>query len=149
MSLAVLAACTVCIYWKITLTSQFTWLDSPDLAYQVLPWMQESARQWQSGHFPLWDPHHWGGYPLVGQSQPGILFPLNWLLWSTPMLDGHLKLTWVNWYYALIHYFGCVFCYALCRDRSLSPTASVAAGVTFGLGGFVGNTAWPQMINGA
>ena len=34
-----LLAIIVGFYWKLTLTRQYTWLDDPDLAYQVLPWL--------------------------------------------------------------------------------------------------------------
>ena len=33
-----LAVLTVLFYWKLTLTRQFTFLSSPDLVHQVLPW---------------------------------------------------------------------------------------------------------------
>lgn len=148
-SLILLAVLTILVFWKITLTGQFTWADLPDFVNQVLPWLQEQARQWQSGEFPVWDSRHWAGYPFVGQTQPGVLFPLNWLLAWMPMENGQLKLTWLNWYFAAIHYLGAVAAYALCRQLRCSRPASILGGITFGLGGFVGNTGWPQMINGA
>jgi hypothetical protein len=149
VALAALAVCTTLIFWKITLTSQFTWADSQDFVHQVIPWLQEQARQWRSGAFPLWDSRHWGGYSFVGQTQPGVLFPVNWLLAWTPLRDGHLTLTSLNWYFAFIHYLGAASGYVLCRHTGCSRAASGLGGIAFGLSGFVGNTAWPQMINGA
>jgi len=29
-------------YWKLV-TKQYTWMDQPDIAYQVLPWYQAEA----------------------------------------------------------------------------------------------------------
>ena len=39
-------------HWKLVLTNQFTWLESPDLVNQVLPWFQFQAGEWHAGHFP-------------------------------------------------------------------------------------------------
>lgn len=137
------------IYWKLTLTSQYTWLNSGDFAYQVLPWYQFEAAQIQQGHIPLWDPHEWGGQPLIGQLQPGLQYPPNWLLFLMPLPDGYMSLTAMHWYFVLIHYLGALFCFFLCRDLKLSFAASILAGGAFALGGFFGATDWPQILNGA
>ena len=139
---------TILIFWKLALTSQFTWLNSPDQAYQVLPWLQEQARQLRTGHFPVWDRHHWGGYPFPGQSQPGVLFPLNWLLALIPLKDGQLQLQWLNAWFVLIHYPGTLAAWRLCRDRGCSQPASAMGAIFFGLGGWMAYNSWPQMVNG-
>ncbi len=139
---------TIAVFWKIALTSQYTWVNNPDIVNQVLPWMQEEATQFKHGHFPVWDTHQWDGQSLVGQDQPGVLFPLNWLLWSMRFRDGHIALKMANWYFVLIHYFAALFCYFLARDLGLSYFASFCAGASFGLSGFMGNVDWPQMLNG-
>lgn len=141
---------TVCVFWKMLLTDQYTWLNSPDFAYQVAPWLQFQAAQWHQGHpFPLWDPHHLAGQSLIGQMQPGVLYPLNWLLFLTPLSNGVLQQVWLHWYYAAIHMMAALFSYALCRDLGCSRTASVLGGAAFAFGGYVGSTGWPQMLNGA
>lgn len=147
--LAVLFLLTVAVYWKIALTDQFTWMDGPDTAWQVLPWMQEEVRQWQTGHFPIWEPHHWGGQSLIGRMEPGAAYPLNWLLALFPLENGHIRFAVMNWYFVAIHYMGAAFCYALCRDLKAGRAASILAAVSFALCGFVGNNNWPQMISGA
>jgi hypothetical protein len=139
---------TIGVYWKISLSAQYTWLNSPDLGQQVLPFFQEQASQWHRGQFPIWDPHHWGGQSLLGQDQPGVLFPLNWLLALAPLWHGHISLQFANWYFVLIHYFAALFCYLLARDLELSTFASLCAGASFGLSGYMGNVDWPQMLNG-
>ncbi len=63
-----LAVLTFFFYWKLTLTRQYTILDSPDLAFMVLPWFQAQAQAWHSGTFPLWDPYQWSGQPLLAQN---------------------------------------------------------------------------------
>src|SRR5438445_571232 len=77
---ALLVVLIVAFYWKLSLTNQFDWMWGPDLAQQVLPWYEDEARQMRAGVFPLWDPHAWGGQPLLAQGQPGGAYPVNWLL---------------------------------------------------------------------
>lgn len=145
----VLLLIVIAFFWKIVLTNQYSWIESPDLANQVVPWLNYEAQQFHMHRFPIWDPFLFGGQSLIGQGQPGLAYPLNWLLFALPLRDGHLNIDILNWYYLSIHYFAALFCYLLCRDLGRGRIASVLAGVAFGLGGYIGNTDWPQMINGA
>jgi hypothetical protein len=148
--LALLFLTIAAFYWKLTLTPQFTWTRGPDLAEQVLPWFQLQAAEWHAGRFPLWDPYVWCGQPLVGQAQPGAMYPLNWILFSLPFgSDGRLSEIALNWYYVVIHFMAAAFAYLFCRDLGRSQPASFAGGLIFALSGFLGNTDWPQMMNGA
>ena len=135
-------------FWKL-LTKQFTWLDSTDLANQVLPWMQFQAESWHNGEFPLWDPHGWGGQPLIGQLQPGGAYPPNWLMFMLPFKDGRIQQLWVNLFFILDHCLAALFCYSLCRDLKRSQQASLLGGAIFALSGIVGSLGWPQMLHGA
>jgi len=144
-----LAVIYIGFFWKLTLTRQFTWMDSPDIANQVMPWLQFQAGEWHKWHFPLWDPFEWGGQSLIGQAQPGVVYPLNWLLFLSPLRDGWLRQSVMHWYFVLIHYMGGLFCYLLCRDLKHSKAASLLAGTAFGVTGWMGATEWPQMLNGA
>ncbi|HMD49351.1 MAG TPA: hypothetical protein VKG79_09650, partial [Bryobacteraceae bacterium] len=137
-------------YWKLTLTDQFTWFgEEGDIAGQVLPWFQFEAREIQHSRIPLWDPHLWMGQPLLGQAQPGLAYPLNWLLFLMPRSAGLISVVALNWYFVVIHCMAIAFAYALCRDLGRSRAASLFAGCVFGLAGYMGSTDWPQMINGA
>src|SRR5437763_351077 len=144
-----LLAIFVCFFWKLLLTNQYTWLESPDTANQVLPWYQYQAGEWHQGRIPLWDPYLWGGQPLAGQAQPGALYPLNWLLFLAPLRNGWIRQSFLHWYFVLIHFQAGLFCYWLCRDLKRSRAASMVAALAFGLAGFVGTNNWPQMLNGA
>lgn len=139
----------VLFYWKLVLSHRYSWLESPDLAYQVLPWLQFQAREWHLGRFPLWDPTGWFGLPLFGQGQPGAAYPLNWLLFSLPLKGGFLRQDFLHWYFVLIHYFASLSAYALCRSLHRSRPASIIGACVYALGGYVANTDWPQMLNGA
>jgi membrane protein YfhO len=144
---AFLLALTIAVHWKLALTNQYTWLDGLDLTRQVLPWFQEEAAQIRHTRLPVYDMHHWGGQSLIGQDQPGVLFPLNWILFLLHQWQGRIALQFFNWYYVLIHYFAALFCYLLARDIGLSRFASIVAGLSFGCSGVLGNLTWPQMLN--
>ena len=144
-----LAVLVVAFYWKLTLSREFTFLASPDLAYQVLPWYEFQARAWHSGTFPLWDPYQWCGQPLLGQLQPGATFPLNWPLFWAPLHNGRLNINFVHWHFVLMHVLAALFLYAYCRELGRSRFASLLAGAGFSLVGYLGTTTWPQMMNGA
>jgi hypothetical protein len=146
---ALLFLIIACFFWRITLTYEFDWMWEPDLAQQVLPWLEEEARQFQNGDFPLWDPTTWSGQPMLAQAQPGAAYPLNWLLFLIPLDHGHINSVALQWYFVIIHYMAALFCYLLCRDLGLSRAASMAGGLVFALGGYIGTTRWPQMLNGA
>ena len=146
---ALLLVIVIGFFWKIVLTSQYSWLESPDLANQVVPWLNYEAQQFHAHHFPIWDPFLFGGQSLIGQGQPGLADPLNWILFSLPLHRGQISFDILNWYFLSIHYLAALFCYFLCRDLGRSVIGSVLAGLAFGLSGYVGTTDWPQMINGA
>jgi hypothetical protein len=137
---------TIAVYWKLTVSARYTWLESPDMAFQVRPWLDFEAREFHAGRFPLWDPYLWGGQSLIGQVQPGITNPLNWLLFLSPLREGHIPLNTLHWYWVMIHWLGAIFCYALCRDLGASFAASLLGGASFGLTGFLGHTDWPQVL---
>jgi hypothetical protein len=144
----ILFAATIAVFWKLTLTTQYTWMNNPDIGNQVLPWFMEQANQLRHGGFPLWDMHHWGGQSLIGQDQPGVLYPLNWILWLTAFSRDHMIVLLANWYIVLIRFFGALFGYLLARDLKLGRFASLCSGAAFALTGFMATTDWPQMING-
>ena len=144
----ILLALCVGFYWKILLTDQYTWLDSPDLVNLIMPWFQLEAGEWHRGRIPLWDPYIYGGQTLVGQAEPGVAYPLNWLLFWMPLRDGWIRQVSLHWYYLAIHFMGAIFCFWLCRDLKRSTSASLLAGAAFGLGGYLGVVTWPYMING-
>jgi hypothetical protein len=147
---AVLLGILVAFYWKVTLTSQYDWMWSPDLANQVLPWFQEEAREWHNRSFPLWDAHLWYGQPLLAQAQPGAAYPLNWLLFLLPPnRDGHISLDVMGWYFVAVRLTAALFCYCLARDLGLRRAASIVGALIFSTAGYVGATDWPQMVNGA
>jgi hypothetical protein len=146
---ALLVLIVVVFFWKLTLTNQYTWLASPDLAQMVLPWFQFQTREWHHLRFPLWDPYSWAGQPFLAQAQPGAAYPLNWILFLLPFDKGWMSWTAMNWYYVLTRALAALTCYWLCRDLERSRPAALVAGVTYGIAGYMASVEWPQMVNGA
>jgi hypothetical protein len=124
-------------------------MDQPDVARQVLPWLQMQAAAFHRGEFPLWDPLAWAGQPLLAQILPGTAFPLNWILFALPMPGGHIQLYAVQVSFVVTHCLAALFGYWLCRDLQCSRAASMFGGAAFSLSGEVGWLGWPQLLNGA
>jgi hypothetical protein len=139
----------VAIFWKVTFTDQYTWMDSPDFTNQILPWYQFQASEWHNGQFPLWDPHEWGGQSLPGQMITGAMYPLNWIVYALPLHNGWIRQEVIHWYYVAIHYMAALFCFYLLRDLKRSFAASIFGAAAFATGGFFLDIGWPQMLNGA
>jgi hypothetical protein len=135
-------------FWKL-LTKQYTWMDHPDMAAQILPWLQFQAKAWQNtGWFPQWDPNTWGGQPLLAQLVPGATYPLNWPLFLLPMgSDDRIRPLFVHIQFILAHIMAAIFGYWLCRDLKRSVAASILSGLAFSLTGMVGTWGWPQMLH--
>jgi len=148
-ALAFLLALTVAFYRQLTLTTGYTWLENPDQALQVRPWLDYEAREIHAGRLPLWDPYQVGGQSLIGQVQPGLANPLNWILFAMPLRDGHIPLGVLHWYWVMIHWTAAVFCYALCRDLKAGIGASLVGASVWAFGGFMGHSGTPQFLMSA
>jgi hypothetical protein len=140
--LALVAGC----YWRVTIGHERTFLGAADLTNQVRPWLDFEAREFHAGRFPLWTPDEWGGHTLIGQAQPGVMNPLNWILWAMPLEDGHIPIATLHWYWVLIHWLCAAACFALCLDLGCGHTAAVLGGAIYALAGFVGHNDWPQVL---
>ncbi|MGO9258579.1 MAG: hypothetical protein ACLQU1_20010 [Bryobacteraceae bacterium] len=148
-ALAFLLALTAGFYWQIAISRQYTWLENPDQALQVRPWLDYEARELHAGRLPLWDPYEWGGQSLIGQMQPGLANPLNWPLFAMPLVDGHIPIQTLHWYWVLIHWLAAAFTYWLCRDLGAGMLPSLFGGAVYALAGFLGHSITPQFLMGA
>jgi hypothetical protein len=149
VALVLLALIVLGVYSRIGIIRQYDWMWSPDLVNQVHPWLELQAAAWRSGEFPLWDPYLWGGQPLLGQVQPGTMYPLNWLLYLLPARAGMIRYGFLDLYFVALHIMAASFAYALARGLGASRVASIAGGLLFSLAGFMGRVDWPQMANSA
>ncbi len=146
---ALLVALVILFHWKLTLTSEYVWFDHSDMVHLEIPRMQFQARELHNGRFPLWDPSLWAGQPLIGQTQPGPLFPLQLLFLLLPLdPQGYLRAEVLNWYWVTLHLVAALACYALCRDWGRSRVASLLAALGFSCGGFLASVAWSDVAAG-
>jgi len=140
----------ICIgfFWKLVLSDQYTWLDLPDNANQVLPWFQFKAGEWHNGRIPLWDPTSGAASRCWRRVSPEP--PIDQLAAvsgpAAERVDTPVLSTLV---FRAHSRSAALFCYWLCRDLKRSHAASLLSGLAFGLGGFMGTNTWPQMLNGA
>jgi len=115
--------------YRAGLVGRVYWFE--DISAYFEPHWTAAARQMRAGYLGSWDLGAWSGFPLVGDPQIGVLYPLQWL-W---LLVHPLKLyAWL----ALVHpLIGAAGMYRLARLRGRSAAAAAVAGLTLGLGAFM------------
>src|SRR5438046_8768195 len=105
LAVSLCAVCLIVAFWKITLTSQYTFIERSDIGHQVLPWLQVQGAALRDGELALWDPYLFGGQPLAGQVQPAVFSPLTWVLLAAPLdASGRLRLYWIQIWYVLLQW---------------------------------------------
>jgi hypothetical protein len=145
-ALVLLLAISIGLYWKLTLSDRYTWLENPDQALQARPWFDYEARELHAGRIPLWDPYQVAGQTLIGQVQPGVVNPLNWPLFAMPLRDGHIPPVILHWYWVLLHWVAAVFAYLLCRDLKCGVAASMVGAAVFAFLGYIGWAGTPYFL---
>jgi hypothetical protein len=146
--LLLLAVIHAGFFWKITLSSQFSFLIHWDNANQVFPWTQFVVRSLANGELPLWDPHAFAGRPFVGEMQTALFNLLSFPLYAAGWLaGGTIQPRWMDLFVVGCHLAACWFLYLLALRLRLSRSAAIVAACVFGLGGFVGNLPWPGMLS--
>lgn len=109
-----------------------------DLHTYFFPYWAATARAFQAGAWPLWNPYLFAGAPLLANSQAGVFYPLNWPLWllSGPTLAGAAATLHVS---VLLHVgLAGLNAYVLARRLGLSRLGAALAGLLYGGGGFLG-----------
>ena len=140
----------VAVFWKLVLTSQYSFLEHYDDANQVLPWLQVQVFAIRHWSLVLWDPYEWAGQSLVGQLQPGVFSPFTWLLALAPLdREGHIQIYAVHIWFVFLHVTAAWFAYFLFRDLGCRKPAATIGALFYGTAGFLGNTPWPQMVESA
>jgi Bacterial membrane protein YfhO len=136
----------ITVFWKLALTKQYTFLASPDLANQVMPWLQTQVYAIRHWSVMLWDPYEWMGQSLIGQVQPGVASPFTFLLALAPLHHGQIQIFYVHLWFVLIHAVAALFAYWFLRDQGCSAGAASLGGIFYATAGFSGNTEWPQQL---
>lgn len=150
MPWAILVLSLTFVYWKLLLPgSPYVWFDHYDMCMLQIPRLQFLAREIHNGGFPLWDPHIWSGQPVLGQAQPGPLYPLNLIFIFTAALSGSFSVGLLNLLYIAVHLTAAVFMYIFCRSVSLGPVPSILGAIIYSCQGFLGVVPWIDIANGA
>jgi hypothetical protein len=107
-----------------------------EIALLFHPSAMHAADEIRSGHFPLWNPHTFGGAPFFANPQTAVLFPLTALLYVLPYsvaltLMSVLKLSIAG-----------VAMYWLLRRLDVARPAALIGAVTFAFSALV--IAWLQ-----
>jgi hypothetical protein len=90
------------------------------------------AEQFKSGHFPLWNPYIFAGYPIFGDGELGFAYPIHLLMLT--FLSGDQTYVWLRISTGLV---GALGMFALCRALRLGPLPALIGGITFSLGSFL------------
>ncbi len=108
-----------------------------DLQTYFFPYWSAAVRALHGGETAFWNPYLFAGAPLLANSQVGLLYPLNWLLWllSTPELADVTSA--IHWSVLLHLALAALTAYALARDLRLSRWAAGVVGLVYAGGGFV------------
>lgn len=124
-------------YALILLLGHRTFFAGPDNTTQFWAWYQKESVALHSGTFAVWDGNALGGRPFAGETQTGLLYPLNiiWLLvlGSAHGIGPHRLDLLVTLHLGIAS----VGFYALVRSFGLRPAAAVIAGAAFGYSGAV------------
>jgi hypothetical protein len=124
-------------FWKPLFHPEFTLLTGGDMAAQTYPWFSVAAHWLRKGTLLLWDPYVYSGKAALGELQPGILYPLNWVFFLLPAADGNISPQAIQGLILLHYFMAGLFSYYLARSFDLSGRASVLAGTVFALGGYM------------
>jgi hypothetical protein len=145
---AALLLAIAAFFWKIT-SGQYVWYDGgEDIALQAIPSLQMQVAALHAGKLPLWDPYHFGGEPLLGQVQPGLFNPFNYLLILPALAAGRIDIHLYSLYFVFLHAFAAIAAYLLFRDLGMAALPSWLGGLFYGAAGAGGNMGWPNVLCG-
>jgi hypothetical protein len=148
--LILLTLVTTLFFWKILFTDQFSMLLEYEGTNQGYSWDHFSAASLQKGVLPLWDPYAHSGRSFVGEMQTGLFYPLKLVLYYWPLKPGQpLSERLFHIVFVLAHLLAAAFMFLLAEELGLAAFPAFVAAICFGLGGFVGKSMWPDMVDSA
>lgn len=136
---------TLFFYWKILFTNRFMFpWDAADFFYPYFHLAHEELRHLR---LPLWDPYVMSGFPVIGDLEAQIFYPINWLfVLLSPFAPLPYKLVEVQ---LVFHFFlAGLFMYCLAREFVSTGTPALLSGVLFmSSGAMVAHTQHLASIN--
>ncbi len=124
-------------FWRVIFHGEFTLLVGGDMLAQTYPWFNAAGHWLKRGVLLLWDPFVYAGKANLGELQPGILYPLNWVFQLLPAGGAGINTTGLEFLLILHCLLACCFTYLLGRSLGLGFAGAAAAGILYGLGGFM------------
>ncbi len=116
--------------WELALAGRI--VARGDLLLYFYPLREFASQALREGRLPLWNPYVFLGAPFLANIQVGVFYPLNVLFTWLPAERA------VSLGIVLHLAIAALGAFALGRRLGLSASASFGAGVTFGLGGYLG-----------
>jgi hypothetical protein len=132
MTVALLWSLVIALYWRIALAGRA--LAGGDVFTYFYPYWTEATRAAQIGRLPLWNPYLFMGAPFLANSQVGVFYPLNWLLWFLLPAHRSVHLTIVL-HLCLAALNAYLWARASLRMKWIGAWATAT---TFALGGYLG-----------
>jgi hypothetical protein len=93
----------------------------PDLVYL--------GEQLRGGEWPLWNPYDRGGYPYAADPQPGMYYPVHWLLAALGVVVGEIGWTMIQLKMLMHHAIAGLCMHAFLRHRGLPRAAAAIGGI--------------------
>ena len=115
-------------YWKVLFANRFMFpWDASDFFYPYLSFIHEELRHFR---LPLWDPFAMSGFPIIGDPEAQIFYPLNWLMVLVhPFSPLPYKLVEIV---EILHfYLAGLFMYWLVKDFTKDDLSALLGGVLF------------------
>jgi hypothetical protein len=127
----IIAGLLLAATWEITIAGRI--VARGDLLLYFYPLRDFAAEAARAGRLPLWNPYSFMGAPFLANPQTAVFYPPNLLLSWLPVERA------VSWNIAAHLGIAALGAYALARRGfAVSHLAALAAGVAFGLGGYIG-----------
>ena len=102
-----------------------------DLSRYFYPLRYLMVEQVKSGHWPLWNPYIYCGYPLLATMQVCFFYPLTLIYYLLPFALAFN-------YYIISHYFlAALFMYLLLRHYYLTRGGAAFGGIVFAFSGYL------------
>jgi len=102
-----------------------------DVFSQLYPWRTLAMDIVRQGHWPLWNPYSFAGYPLAANWQSAPFFPLNLLMLWLGNSQGYSLMV------AAQPLMAAMFMILFLRQIGLSKPASYLGAISFAFGGFM------------
>jgi hypothetical protein len=126
-----LATVVALVFWKVIFHSEFTLLAGADMSLSYYPWFDVASFWLKKGVLLLWDPYVYAGKFNMGELQPGLYYPLNWVFMLLPAsTDGMQALIILDYFLAAL------FTYLFARWLGISEIGAGVSAVSFAIGGF-------------